>query len=948
MISACGSAGVARLIQMRRLLLLAPGAAWVIFAAAGLSHAQTVTLSDDAEYARAIKAATTEPRFLTPWVDSLPAHVSVPNPRQHLGYIVGAPGKVSDVEQIHGYFRKLAATSARAKLFSFGLSDEGREALVLAIADEAVLERLGHYKSQLKALADPRRTTLDAAQAIIAQAKPVYWVHAGLHSEELGPPEMSMELAYRLIVEEREPFASIRRNIITLITPVLEVDGRARQAEWTRQHALGHTNEWDHPPFSPPYWGKYVHHDNNRDAILVTQKLTQNYFDTYFDWLPTLSLDLHESIAYLYVLGGTGPYNEGLDATTTSEWHLLSHYEVTRLTGLGLPGVWTWGYTDQWYPGYLASTGSNHNGSGRVYEIFGNYTPETLQRDLSEKKYLDQPVTSRQWYRPVPPSRITRWSMRNNTNYAQSGVIASLEVVANNPSFFLRNFYDRGVNAIRKGAQTAPHAFLIPREQRDRGAAKYLIDVLRRQRIELTLAFGAASAGAVRAGDILVKLDQPYGPLARNLLERQKFPVIPAAPAPYDDVAWTLGLMLGVTVQPVDDPGVLSWPGRPLGADEDIFASFRRDVTSQPATHESAARSAASTVWAVPHRGQANTGPFRFALGPAKVYAAERPFEAGGVTLPAGSLLIRARDFDAARLRRLLEDHKLDAVALNEFPAVATHELDLPRVGILQSWLTTQQAGWVRFAFDQSAIPYSLLGQERLRRGGLRRDFDVLLVPGLGPRITAQEIIRGIDTKWGKLAYQKTAQTPSLGAVSSSADISGGFGFEGMAALREFVAAGGTLVTLDSAGVLVGETGLSRKISVDRPAGMNTPGSITTAMVLNRASPLLYGYDDITYVFHGNGPLYQVPSHARSAVALQFGTKVPDSGATEPKTDIPLILSGGIVAGADVLDGAPALIVESVGKGRMVVFGWNPMHRHMNQHDHAMLYNAILNWNDLP
>ena len=62
---------------------------------------------------------------------------------------------------------------------------------------------------------------------------------------------------------------------------------------------------------------------------------------------------------------------------------------------------------------------------------------------------------------------------------------------------------------------------------------------------------------------------------------------------------------------------------------------------------------------------------------------------------------------------------------------------------------------------------------------------------------------------------------------------------------------------------------------------------------------------------------------------------------------VPLLLSGGILSGKSALNGAPALLETKVGKGHVVLFGWNPMHRHLNHHDHAFVYNALMFWNDL-
>ncbi len=275
---------------------------------------------------KAIRDAVTDAKYNTVWVDRIPDHDTIPSPRDYLGYTIGTPGELTNVDQIHGYFRELAKLSPRIEIVSLGRSFEDREMLLAVIADEETLPQIDQYRGYLKALSDPRETDDEHAKEIISRAKPIFWMTAGLHPPELGPPEMVMELAYRLIVETREPFANIRNKVITLITPVTEVDGRARQVDWYKRHIKGRTDYFDRPPRSSPFWGHYTYHDNNRDGISISQPLTRNYTRGIYRWLPTVSLDLHESVPLLYVAGGTGPYNRGISAVTIVEWQMLSNY----------------------------------------------------------------------------------------------------------------------------------------------------------------------------------------------------------------------------------------------------------------------------------------------------------------------------------------------------------------------------------------------------------------------------------------------------------------------------------------------------------------------------------------------------------------------------------------------------------------------------------------------
>lgn len=911
----------------------------VIFAAC--SPSLLASQATDPKATEAIQSATTEERFLTDWVATLPDHESVPSPREILGYTIGTPGELTHVDDIGRYFEALADKSPRVRLTSIGKSQEGRDMLLAVISSEANLARVEQIKSINRQLSDARQISADKAKALIADSKPVYWITAGLHSTELGPPETVMELAYRLAVDESPLFQKIRDEVVVLITPVLETDGRARQVEWYRRHLKDFTDYQDTPPRSPPFWGHYTFHDNNRDGLTFSQPLTRNYVQAFFDWMPTLSLDLHESVPLLYVSTGTGPYNEAVDPITITEWQSIANYEVNRLTGKGLPGVWTWGFYTGWFPGYLLWVTNNHNANGRFYETFGNASANTMERDLTYSSFAGNKITDKTWYRSIPPERKLTWSMRNNVNFMQSGVIASLEMVANNPTMFMENFYQKSVNALQRGIAEAPFAFSIPASQRDPAAAKYLIDTLKRHGIEIQAADEKFSLGddrQIARGDAIILLNQPYGPLAKNLLEKQNFPTNVQVP-PYDDIAWTLGLQFGVDVIAVDNKAILDINTRDLPSD---YLAINRTVDGR------------GRYLIIDNKAQSTLGPFRFAIRDIPVLVAEEGFSVGRSSFGPGSLIIDTEGRDSEAVEAALADAGLRATATRSLPKVPSHAADLPRIAVFQSWMATQNAGWVRFSLDEAGIPFTLITKDRVREGNLRDEFDVLLVPSFWGRSSLASIIAGVDTKWSPLPYTRTAETPSHGLIASSNDITGGIGFQGMQAIAEFIESGGTFVGLADGGVLAADSGIVRDIGYSNGGGINTPGSIITTKVLGN-HPLTWGYEEWTHVFKGNGPSYTVRDYDRHLVVMQFGSKIvpePDDDADQAEGDQtpppPLVVSGAVLGGADQVDGAAALLHTKVGEGNVVLFGWNPLHRNINHHDHAFLYNSLLNWNDLP
>src|SRR6516162_5833355 len=325
------------------------------FAAITLSAQATFVrdpkIAIDEDYTAKIKEYTTHPFFTSPLVDYLPASKTVPTPKTALGDIAGAPGKLPYAEEVYQYMRALEKASPRVKVFSIGKTEEGREMIAVAVASDALMAKLQENGERLAKLADPRTIAMDDAQAekLIAASTPVYYITGTIHSPETGSPTALMELAYRLAVDDHEYIKAIRNNLITLITPVIEVDGRDKMVDVYKWHLANPGKNWP----NLVYWGKYVAHDNNRDAMGVTLKLTENVINTYMQWHPQVLHDLHESVPYLYDNTiGDGPYNAWIDPILADEWEMIGWNNVSEMTKFGMPGVFTHGNFDTWSPGY--------------------------------------------------------------------------------------------------------------------------------------------------------------------------------------------------------------------------------------------------------------------------------------------------------------------------------------------------------------------------------------------------------------------------------------------------------------------------------------------------------------------------------------------------------------------------------------------------------------------
>jgi hypothetical protein len=487
------------------LLVVSMGVAQSVKGALDTVPVSRAPQKNDEEYTKLIKQYLQDPRITTELVDHLPASDTVPTPLKFFGRIPGTPGELTYAKDIYRYYAALAKASPRAKFWPIGKTEEGRDQVILAIADEASIARLDEYKDKLAALGDSRRTTEEQAQTIIHSGKPIYWINSGIHSPETGGPEMLIELAYRLIVEETPFIQTIRNNSIVFITPVIEVDGREKEVD---TYYYGKKTGKPRPPLM--YWGKYVQHDNNRDGMGQYLKLTQNITRNVLEWHPTILHDLHEAQSYLYVSTGTGPYNPSLDPIQVNEWWLLAETEIMEMAKRGVPGVWTYGFYDGWVPNYLFWIAVTHNSFGRFYEV-QSYGPDPVKN-----LRLPASTTSREWFRPNPPLPSINWGPRNNTNIQESAILFALNQVARNKELYLENHWMKSKRSVEKGKNGPVFGWVIPAAQRHRWNAADMVNALRRQGVEVHTANSAFKSGKldVETGDYVIRADQPYRELA--------------------------------------------------------------------------------------------------------------------------------------------------------------------------------------------------------------------------------------------------------------------------------------------------------------------------------------------------------------------------------------------------------------------------------------------------
>ena len=966
----------------------------------------------DEAYSKKIAEYTTATMFNSALTDYLPASATVPTPAKVLGDVAGAPNMLPYTKDIYRYFRLLADSSPRVKVFSIGKSEEGREMIVVAIADEALLADLNDNDARLAQLADPRTIGMDDAKAsaLVAKTTPVYYITGTIHSTETGAPTALMELAYRLAVDDAPYIKGIRSRVITLITPVVEPDGRDRMVDlynWHRAH-LGE----NYPPLL--YWGHYVAHDNNRDAMGMTLNLTRNVMNTYVSWHAQVLHDLHESVPFLYDnTVGDGPYNAWVDPILTNEWQQLGWDNVQQMTQFGMPGVFTHGDFDTWSPGYLMFIAAMHNGISRLYETFGNHGADTEERILAPDEY------SRTWYRQNPPLAKVTWSQRNNNNYEQTALLSTLNYFADNGKQFLQNFYRKSKRSIEKPTSGGPSAYVLSAEDAHLGAQAELLRILQLQHVEIQRARSAFTAQVIAppekkddnktndktaevkdkstdaakdskpklvsrnfaAGSYIVRMDQPYSRIADALLDRQYWAPEDAQKHPYDDTGWSMGDQFGTEVVRVTDSGVLN-----------IAAQAVTGTISAPGgVHGDGA------IYVIDNHADIALITLRYVFKGADIAVAEKAFDANGRHFNAGALIVRG--MSGKSFADTLVELGLDAYAISAAPDVTTHRLSAPRIALMHTWLDTQTEGWWRMALDKLKVPYTYINTQTVaREDDLRRKYDVILFGPVGVD-NSQLIVDGLPMWGNAMPWKTTPLTPNMGNIDSTDDIRPGLGGTGVAHLRKFVEQGGLFITSSDSAKFAIDEGLAPGVFIASAKDLRVVGSVLGAEIVDPASPVAFGYSKNFALYSPNGMAFTVSNlvsgddgiantrdykrptgrggpNEVDTVQSRGDSEIPALPSAKPWQALPLnaqqqrnnpfaipadlrpktivrfadaddLLISGLLQGGGALAQRAAVVDAHLGHGHTLLFANNPIWRGETIGSYALVFNAMLNFDHL-
>lgn len=831
----------------------------------------------------------------------------LPTPEHFAGFRMGADKKLVRWDRIVEYMRMAASASKRIRVEDLGKTTNGNPMISVIITSPANMGSLDRYKQIQKRIAYPRHLEPNEAEKLIATHKAVVLITCNIHSTEIGSSQMVLELIHRLATEESPSINKVLDNVIFILVPSFNPDGQIIVTDWYNKN-LG--TEWEYSPI-PELYHKFTGHDNNRDAFMNTQVESRMVNKlTYKDWFPVVFFDEHQmgsNGARIFVPPFKDPVNPNVDPMIWQWNGLLGYAMGAALHSKGYTGIVNDAlYTSWWQGGFLMQAWW-HNMVGLLTEVAsaGVATPieQEMARAGSAAGGPPDVATARDPRKPLPPPRDTiprntyprpwlggKWTLRNIVDYELAATYGFLDTVANHREGLIRNFYELNRKQIELGAKDKPYAWVIPATQHDPAAAIRLVQIMDEQGVEVHRAKAEFRAGrkSYPAGSYVILMSQPFRPFAKDMMERQTYPVQRAANGtierPYDVTGWTLPLQMGVEAIEIAErfdasveavSPVLVTPGKfEPGPDNRVAWEISHNSNNSFIAVNRLIKAKANVAW--------NTD---------------------------GSIVAYSPEDLAPRMKQWSRELGLDMKGLVYLPA-SLRKLRSPRTGLYRPSTGNMDEGWTRWLLEQYEFPYSSVHNNDLQAGQLRNKFDVILFADQ-PK---DSIINGLRQDWVRPEHR------------------GGIGKEGVDALREFVRAGGTLVMLGSASlVAIEEFPLPLKNSLKglRPDQFSCPGSILKIFVDNR-TPVGYGMQETASAVFYNDVAYDMAPAVGDA-SVKVIAKYPASG----------ILESGWIGGEEFLQERIAAADVSYGKGRVVVLGFSPQNRAQPHGTFKLLFNSL-------
>ena len=835
----------------------------------------------------------------------LTAMAQVPTPASVLGHNPGDDYYLANYEEEIQYFHALAEHSDRIKMFTVGKSSEGRDIEVAVISSRENLAQLDHYKDVARKLATADGLTDADARELAHTSKVIVHIDGGLHANEVAGPQHSIALAYKLLSTQNDPeIDGILNNVILLLWPTLNPDGQDMVVSWYRKN-LGTRYE-----VSPMPWlfQDYVGHDNNRDGYMLNMRESQVVTKTEIDYSPVIFYCQHQTAPFparIWIPPFADPISSNISPYVRSWFNVIGTNMTAYLDSHQMPGAISESRFDNWYPGFVDYAGSFRNEISFFtetalyrYATPRFYTVDEFPKDMQDLKALTMYTT---------PWRGGWWHLKDAVDYMVGASMSVLDTAARYRETLLYNRYQAARDNIRRYEQEPPFAYVIPSVQADAPEGQLLARIMLENgmQIEESQTGFRANDRDYPAGSWVIRMDQPYSSLAKELFEVQHYPTALFTDAnkpvtlPYDVTGWTLPLQMGVEVDAVTDP-----------LTKDALADLKPVSTLDPPPSQV---SGAGSVFIMSHEPNNSFRAINdvLAAGGSVAFAPDETKTPEGTE--RGAIVITGLGRSA--IDDVAKKYAVSVLATEKAPE-HTIPLHKARVGLYRPWDASIDEGWTRWILQQYGYaPVSLYNAD-MRAGGLRDRVDVLILPDM----RANQLMDG---------YQE-------GIVPGQ--YAGGLGEAGLDNIRQFVRQGGTLIAFNNtAATLVPLLSLPVKNALEglKSDKFFCSGALLRVELESTDRPATWGLPGEPIVMFEQGPAFTTQQGFRGAVLARY-----------PQDSNPL--ESGLLLHPDAIENKVAALEVPYGQGHIYLFGFKPQWRAQSHGTYKFFFNALYKYQEPP
>jgi hypothetical protein len=866
----------------------------------------------------------------------------ITSPLEFFGHEMGADRKLARWDRIVEYFRVLGQQSDRINVTEVGKSTEGNPFLLVTISAPANLARLEELRQINLRLADPRGLAAEAAESLITEGKAVVCQSMSLHATEVGGTQMTPELAYELLTRDDEEARLILDNVIFLMVPCFNPDGQIMVTDWYNQW-LGTEYEGCNLPW---LYQKYTGHDNNRDAYALNMPEAQHMARILFrEWKPQAYQDHHHmgsDGARFAIAPYCDPIHPHGDPLVWRELSWYGGHMAYKLEEAGKTGILNnamfpgWGHLGfHWITIYHNIAGMlTESASAKLATPLYVHSSQLAGAGMFSPKTFPKYEAQTNFPHPWPGGW---WRLRDIVEQKKIAAWALLELAARHKATVLRNALNKAVRQTERGAASEVKAYAIRPDQHDPLTVRKLVRALLNQGIEVRrakTAFVAGGSAYYPAGTWLVPMAQPKMGLVRSLLGRTFYADnyftrrLDDSPQVFDTATDTIAEFMGVEVEPVATAVEAC-------VETDEVCLYRENgVADGPAGPGAAGDrercGCAHGGWLIDARlNDAYRTVNRLLASGVDVWrlaAAAAEGEATAGALPAGTFYVGPGDAAAAILAGAASSLGVKPVGMRERPDVDMAPVRGKRVGMYQRYYGgNMDEGWTRFVLDSFEFPYQTIKDADIKAGKLNERFDVIVLPA-----DQKDIM--VDLSKADAKDPMLQMFFAYYAVSAPPEYRSGFGEQGVAALREFVANGGRLVCLGASGQLaidalrLGVRDVVHKVDSKKYYSHGN----THRVLLNENEPLGWGMPSEFLAMSWDTPVY--------ALTERFNPDKIRVIASYPDKDV---LQSGWLVGEEMIAGKPAAVVAAHGKGEAVLIGVRCQFRGQTHGTFKLLFNCL-------